>query len=99
MAKKRVREYLDYFELRDEVIEQLGYNIDDVQGRFGENPNDKVPYQSFWLWLVSQTEISNGGEVWLPDIEEDTPEWVVPILEKFYELTIDQPGVPIEVNW
>lgn len=96
MAKKHVKEYLDYHELCDEVKAALGYNIDDINGSFGENGNSELPYVSFWLWLVSQGDITNGGEVWLPDIDEDTPKWVVPILEKFYELAGDE---TIVVSW
>ena len=97
----QTREYYEWTDVREALNEKLGYNIEDVKGRYKIKPyDDTIPSQCFWTWLHENFDIFNGCflsfDWWLEDYlqyeKADNPlePWVEEILSALVELVDDK---------
>ena len=90
--KTRRSSYWDYFEVAEYVEHQLGYDLEDVYGKWSKQPyDDNIMYANFTHWLGDWCDIRNGCFLTMPDLDcvEDDEEWVTPILKAFRDIVGD----------
>jgi hypothetical protein len=84
-------EHYNYRDCVKYISEKLGYDIDDILGKFrtddkGEytDPGNDREFRSYWHFLTDLNEIHNGCFIYLPDEDQGEP-WQQEITKAFNE--------------
>jgi hypothetical protein len=91
MKKPRLksRKSYDYNECAEYIAHKLGVkDIRDFAGRWnGDKFNESKPYQDFWHFLYNHCEIHNGGEMYMPCLDDLNliEDWQYKILQAFQD--------------
>lgn len=70
----------------------------EINSKMPDYYNDR-PYLDFWHHMTDMNDVSNGCYIYLPEVNEDTPEWIKEICGYFKDFLGDDYEEKIWVSW
>lgn len=89
-------EYYDYSEVSHYLEKKHKKDFRDYKEHHKDSKNE---YCDFWHYIVDYCDVQNGGFIVLPEINEDTPDWIKEILGYFEEFLGDDYYIEMRTSW